>query len=38
MVEGADAKTFKYNDNDYTFSDKKHTYEGGKVIGKSKKW
>ncbi len=38
IVEGADAKTFKYNDNNYTFSDKKHTYEGGKVVGKSKKW
>ncbi|WP_299214450.1 DKNYY domain-containing protein [uncultured Aquimarina sp.] len=36
IVEGADVTTFRYNDKNYTFSDKSHVYEAGKIV-KSKK-
>ncbi|WP_299184425.1 DKNYY domain-containing protein [uncultured Aquimarina sp.] len=36
VIEGADTNTFKYNTSSYTFSDKNHRYEIGKIV-KSKK-
>lgn len=38
IVDGADAKTFRYNDKNYTFSDKNHVYESGEILKKSKSW
>ncbi|WP_103070299.1 DKNYY domain-containing protein [Aquimarina sediminis] len=34
IVEGADPHTFKYNDKNYTFTDKNHTYEAGVAVKK----
>ncbi|WP_219006927.1 DKNYY domain-containing protein [Aquimarina litoralis] len=36
VIEGADTNTFRYNTSSYTFSDKNHIYEIGKIV-KSKK-
>ncbi|MDY8137719.1 DKNYY domain-containing protein [Aquimarina sp. 2201CG5-10] len=36
IIEGADPKTFKYNDRSYIFSDKNHVYDAGKIVEKKK--
>ncbi len=34
IIKGADPKTFKYDDLNYTFSDKNNTYEAGEIVKK----